>query len=189
MPAPPIHAVVLAPHPETQTRAVHGIGARLSRTSDGTLAVTYRIEGELNGVRVPGLRPARPVDGLWQHTCCEIFIARKDVAGYHEFNLAPSGEWAAYRFERYRERAPLNNNKELEPLDPQIAVRHAANALELDALIALNRLSPRHADGMLSLALAVVVEDRNGLLSYWALRHPPGQPDFHHPHAFALELA
>jgi hypothetical protein len=28
----------------------------------------------------------------------------------------------------------------------------------------------------------------SGALSYWALRHPPGKPDFHHPAGFALEL-
>jgi hypothetical protein len=32
------------------------------------------------------------------------------------------------------------------------------------------------------------VEDRSGSLSYWALRHAAGKPDFHHPDAFALEL-
>jgi len=25
-------------------------------------------------------------------------------------------------------------------------------------------------------------------LSYWALRHPPGGPDFHHADCFAMEL-
>jgi hypothetical protein len=33
-----------------------------------------------------------------------------------------------------------------------------------------------------------VVEEKDGLLSYWALNHPPGKPDFHHPDAFVLEL-
>ena len=32
------------------------------------------------------------------------------------------------------------------------------------------------------------IEDEAGALSYWALRHPPGKPDFHHPAGFALEL-
>ena len=39
------------------------------------------------------------------------------------------------------------------------------------------------------IALAAVIEDENGGLSYWALRHPPGKPDFHHPNGFALEVA
>jgi hypothetical protein len=32
------------------------------------------------------------------------------------------------------------------------------------------------------------VEDVDGILSYWALRHPAGKPDFHHTDAFALQL-
>ena len=36
--------------------------------------------------------------------------------------------------------------------------------------------------------LTAVVEDDRGSLSYWALRHAPGNPDFHDPDAFALEL-
>jgi len=34
----------------------------------------------------------------------------------------------------------------------------------------------------------VVVEELDGSHSYWALRHPPGKPDFHHSDAFALEI-
>lgn len=28
----------------------------------------------------------------------------------------------------------------------------------------------------------------DGGRAYWALHHPPGQPDFHHPPGFALRL-
>jgi len=45
-----------------------------------------------------------------------------------------------------------------------------------------------HLSASLSLALSAIVEDDSGKLSYWALRHPPGEPDFHHPDAFALEI-
>jgi hypothetical protein len=40
----------------------------------------------------------------------------------------------------------------------------------------------------LQLAFSAIIEDDQGVLSYWALTHPPGRPDFHHPDAFALEL-
>ena len=140
--------------------------------------------GDFKRLRVPPPRTPHRGERLWEHTCCEIFIARKGLPAYHEFNLAPSGEWAAYAFERYRESVPLVD----ETLDPQVRVRAAEGKLELDALIHLDRLSPIHARASLSLALSVVVEDRNGALSYWALRHPSGKPDFHHPDAFALEL-
>lgn len=150
------------------------------------LAVTYVIEGGLDRVRVPAPHEAPGVaDRLWEHTCCEIFIARNGVPGYYEFNLAPSGEWAAYAFERYRERVVLDD---ANALDPQIAVRRFEKKFELNALILLDRLSPTHADSALALGLAAVVEDQDGSLSYWALLHPPGKPDFHHPDAFALTL-
>jgi hypothetical protein len=28
----------------------------------------------------------------------------------------------------------------------------------------------------------------DGVLSYWALQHPPGNSDFHHADAFALQI-
>jgi hypothetical protein len=34
-----------------------------------------------------------------------------------------------------------------------------------------------------------VIEAIDGTLSYWALAHAPGSPDFHHLDCFALELA
>lgn len=136
-------------------------------------------------MRLPAPGPRCIADKLWQHTCFEVFIARKGLPAYHEYNLAPSGEWAVYAFERCRERAVLDNAKEL---DPQIGVRRMAKKLEIDALIHLDRLSPAHAGSALSLALSAVIEGQDGSLSHWALWHPPGKPDFHHANAFALEL-
>lgn len=188
MSSPLIQTVTLTPHPETRGTAVRVIGARVSRMPGGVLAVTYILEGDLDRLRVPAPTPPRMGDRLWQHTCCEIFIAHEGAPAYHEFNFAPSGEWAAYAFERYRERAPLLGGGDAQELDPQIAVRRAAEKLELNALIRLDRLSPLHLDAKLSLALAAVIEDQEGVLSYWALAHPPGKPDFHHPDAFQLTL-
>jgi hypothetical protein len=158
---------------------------------DGMLAVTYALHGDLDRVRIPAPKSPRIGHELWQHTCCEIFIkahtidSSSGVTAYHEFNFAPSGEWAAFEFERYREGTSLTN----EALDPQVIVRSGAGKLELDASIRLDRLSPAHSKALLSLALSAVVEELDGSLSYWALKHPAGKPDFHHPDAFALELS
>ncbi len=38
------------------------------------------------------------------------------------------------------------------------------------------------------LGLAAVVEETNGTITYWALTHPSGKPDFHHIDGFALEF-
>jgi hypothetical protein len=108
------------------------------------------------------------------------------MPAYYEFNLAPSGEWAAYAFDGYR------SLRAGEPLAgypaPEVTVRGAASRLELDAVIRLDRLPALDAGAPLALAVSAVVEERGGALSYWALRHAPGKPDFHHAEAFALEL-
>jgi hypothetical protein len=124
------------------------------------------------------------VDRLWQHTCFEVFISVEGHSAYHEFNCAPSGEWAAYAFRRYREGAPLADDE----LAPSIIVRSAGDGLALDAIVRLDRLPTTEPHAPLQLALSAVVEEKDGALSYWALKHPPGKPDFHHPDAFALEL-
>jgi hypothetical protein len=170
-------------HPDRGSDTVRRVLAGLRREPDGSLAVAYVIEGEAARLRIPARRAPGRGERLWQHTCCEIFIAREGLTGYHEFNFSPSGEWAAYAFERYRESRPLTNEK----LDPQICVRNAADRLELEAVIPLHRLFPG-VQAKVSIALSVVIEDAGGTLTYWALRHPPGKPDFHHPEAFALVL-
>lgn len=183
-PSPVVHALSLTPHSEAPDTAVRRIDARVCRVENGALTVAYVLEGLLDRVRVPAPRAPRFADRLWQHTCFEIFIRHQGEPGYHEFNLSPSGEWAAYAFERYREGAPLID----ETLNPQVTVRSAAGKLDVEAVIRLDLVSPTYARTALTLAVSAVVEDRDGVLSYWALRHPAGKPDFHHPDAFALRI-
>jgi hypothetical protein len=154
------------------------------RESDATLAITYSFEGDLARVRVPAPREPRIAHGLWQRTCCECFIALEGEPGYHEFNFAPSGEWAAYAFAKYREGEALVD----EALNPRIGVRRSSDRLELDASIPLQRLSAGHARERLLVALSAVIEDEAGALSYWALTHPAGRPDFHHRDSFTLRI-
>ena len=140
------------------------------------MQVTYVLEGDIGRVRVAPPRPPRIAERLWQHTCCELFVAREGASGYREFNLSPSGEWAAYAFERYREGSRLINTS------VEIALRHGAGRLELAASI------PVTENGKLRVGLSAVIEEVAGTLSYWALKHAAGKPDFHHPEAFAMEL-
>jgi hypothetical protein len=186
MPPELVHAVTLACHPDTPTDAVSGMTARVYRNPGGRLAVSYIVKGDLARVRVPAPRGQSPSDRLWEHTCCEIFIARKGAPAYHEYNFSPSGEWAAYAFERYRARPADEPQPSWPP--PRITVRSGGGALELDAVISLDGLASQPG-ARLTLAVSAVIEDSEGKLSYWALRHPAGKPDFHHPDAFALELA
>ena len=179
-----VRTVALRPHRQTPTDAVHAIEARVHRSSDGTLAVTYTLQGDLDRVRIPERRPARVTERLWQHTCCELFVRRAGAPAYHELNFSPSGEWAAYGFERYREGARLLDAS----VDPHVTVRRGSGVLELGAVVKLERLSPMYGQASLAGSITVVVEDRDGVLSYWALAHPADRPDFHHGSAFVLEL-
>ena len=171
-------------HPHAPSHAVQSVTANAERTADGKLALSYSLAGDLARLRVPPPGPARIGWKLWRHTCCEVFVRTRSGTRYHELNFSPSGEWAAYAFARYREGAPLGD----ESLNPQIAVTPGRDRLDLSALVDLARLSPEYVRAPLALGLTVVAEDENGALSYWALRHAPGQPDFHHAESFALEI-
>jgi hypothetical protein len=146
----------------------------------GGLALTYRIAGA-GALRIPPPAVPAATDELWRHTCCEAFIATVDRSDYLEFNLSPSGCWAAYRFTGYRER----DSGWLPPAAPTIAVRRDGNALELAATLPA-ALLPNGATPELS--LTVVVEDLAGALSYWAPAHVGERPDFHLRAAFTLRL-
>jgi hypothetical protein len=54
--------------------------------------------------------------------------------------------------------------------------------------VSLGHLADLRDVHRLRIALAAVIEDDNGELSYWGLRHPHAKPDFHHPNGFALEV-
>ena len=159
------------------------IVAQGQRSPAGMLAVQFSLDGDVRALRIPAPRPPRSVGGLWEHTCFELFVAGDDE-GYHEYNFSPSTEWAAHAFRRYREGGLLAD----EAFAPSIVVRDEPGGLQLQATVSLDRLSAAYATGLLRLGLAAVIEDARGTLSYWALRHPPGRPDFHHPDAFALRL-
>lgn len=167
--------IELVLHPQTPAAAVRGVLAAAARSPGGLLALRYRIEGDLGRLRIPAPRAPALGERLWQHSCCEAFVGPAGTAAYREFNLSPSGEWAAYAFQSYRQGEPWRAP------DPEIEVRSSGGELELQARIPA-------PPGRLRLALCAVIEDGAGALSYWALRHPAGKPDFHHPDAFALEL-
>ena len=170
-------SAALERHPATPCAALRGITASVERSSQGALRVAFALDGDIERLRIPPPGTPRAAERLWQHTCCEVFIARDGVPGYREFNFSPSGEWAAYAFARYREGSQLD-----QVPAPEIAVRRGRERFELEASIALAEKRT------LRIGLAAVIEEDNGALSYWALKHAPGKPDFHHPQAFALGL-
>jgi hypothetical protein len=174
----------LVPHPSTPISAF-GVAAAVEWSGTGALRFAYRLVGSLARVRVPAASPSRRADRLWEHTCFEAFVGLAGAPAYVELNFAPSGAWALYRFDRYREGAPLVPDE----VAPRIAVVRGPEHLDLEATVALDAWPPAYGTAALCIGLTAVVETTDGRLSYWALRHPAAMPDFHHADGFAVRLA
>jgi hypothetical protein len=175
--------IALTCHPSTRPDAVRSIRVLARRPSGAELQLTYRLEGDIARIVVPP--PSAPRIGveLWRHTCFEAFVALEGLSSYHEFNFAPSREWAVYAMRGYRDGAPLAE----ESIRPELAMRSSDGRLELDALVHLDRLSATHAAGSLRVGLFAVIEASEGF-SYWALHHHGAKPDFHDATGFALVI-
>jgi hypothetical protein len=170
-------------HPDSKCDAVTGINVEVERRNSG-VTLRYAMMGSMNNVRMAPLAAATRADGLWQHTCFEAFIRSPKGAAYFEFNVAPSTQWAVYRFAGYRDgmaRAVLARG-------PHLDVRSNTESFTLQIDFELRDPSELSHDGPWNVGLSAVIEETNGRMSYWALAHPRGKPDFHHPDCFALEL-
>ena len=175
---------VLIAHPDTPREPVAGIAVEAQLQSADTLLCSFSLHGDVSRVRISGVGAGVRAEGLWQHTCFEAFVAADGVPGYYEFNFSPSLGWAAYQFAGYRAGmtpAPLAQA-------PGLNVRRNSQRLELAATVHLAGLKELYQARLLHLGLAAVIEDTNGRLSYWALEHAPGEPDFHQRDGFTLEL-
>jgi len=170
-------------HPLTRAEAVLAVEVLVTRSLGAELQMTFRLLGDISRIRVPSSGESRIATQLWQHTCFEAFIAVEGQPAYHEFNFAPSGEWAVYAFTGYRNGGLLAN----ELMRPDITVCATGNRLDLKSVVRLESLSAVHQLASLRVGLAAVIEDDDGL-SWWALRHQADRPDFHDPDGFALLL-
>jgi hypothetical protein len=173
--------MTLLPHPSASGEAVRSIEASVARYPNGLLYISYTVAGEPSRLAIPVPQPPRRADELWRHTCFEAFIATRVASAYVELNFSPSGAWASYAFRAYRE--PAIGCEAAEA--PSITMVRGEETVMLEASIGL---ACARGDAPLRIALAAVIEDTGGALSYWALRHPPGKPDFHHAHGFALQI-
>jgi hypothetical protein len=168
--------VELKPHPDTPCAAVAAITVEAERDGDA-LRLRYRATGRMSDLLVPAPAFCERVDELWKHTCFEAFV-RGDDGRYCEFNFSPSTQWAAYAFDGYRA-----GMRRFEMSALALDTTAGDDWLEVEAVVTPG------ATGRWRVGLSAVIEGTNGVKSYWALRHPPGKPDFHHADGFVLEFA
>lgn len=178
----PRHA--LLPHPTSIVGSVQALQVAVSHLGTDQLRLCYSLIGDLAQLKLPEPRPAVRADGIWRHTCFEAFIASSNGAEYWEFNFSPSGAWAAYHFRAYREgMAPL-----MKGSTPLTSMRIAGDTMDLEVTLDLSWLARSQPAVGLRAGFAAVIEDRAGVLAYWALAHSREKPDFHHADSFIAQL-
>ena len=172
-------------HPDSRSVAVTSIDVEIARPRDGRLEFSYIVAGHMSSIRMPSTAANIRSDGLWRHTCFEAFIRAAPDTEYYELNFSPSGQWAAYQFSRYRNGMRAAN----EITEIPIEMRSSPHGCTLQASLSLDQFRDLPRDRSWCLGLSAVIEDANGGISYWALTHPPGKPDFHHANGFVCEFS
>lgn len=182
-----MHVLPLVCHPATPCSYISAVTVRVDSVTPDLAVFYYQVEGDIDRLRLPSQRRSAHTDELWRHTCFEAFVRERGARSYLEFNYSPSSEWAVYRFEDYRQGM---HAIEPEPA-PKIICRRREDRLEADVDVHLAALLDSRAGDAaqdLLVAVAAVLEADDGKISYWALAHPPGKPDFHHADGFVLTL-
>jgi hypothetical protein len=146
---------------------IRAVTAQIRSTATGCEA-EFRLDGRIGAIVVPGHQPSERTDNLWQTTCFEIFWQPLGGTAYREFNLSPSGRWAAYDFDSFRE------GMRDAPVDAMaVSCAHDDTGLVLKASIAADLPAPAQV------ALNAIVDHGDGNRQFWALAFPPGKPEFH----------
>ena len=171
-------------HPGSQCTAVTGIDVDVERPHPSHLVLHYSVTGRIGELRLPPSAAPTRAQGLWQQTCFEAFVRVLPSTAYHEFNFAPSTQWAAYRFSAYRHEMSVADDVGA----PRIEAQSQGERYRLKASLSLAGVSSLPTDAAWRLGLSAVIEETSGRKSYWALAHPPGKADFHHADCFACEL-
>lgn len=171
-------------HPGSRCVAATRIDVEIGRPRPGNLVLHYSVTGRIGDLRMPPAGAPTRAQELWQHTCFEAFVRAPLSTAYYEFNFAPSMQWAAYRFSAYRREMLVADDVSA----PRIESQSRDPLYQLRASLELDALSGLPSDAAWRLGLSAVIEETSGRKSFWALAHPPGKPDFHHPDCFAYEL-
>ena len=172
-------------HPDSDCLAADRIEVEIARPHADILALSYIVTGRIGDIRLPPVTEPLRSDELWRHTCFEMVVRGASGAAYYEFNFAPSTQWAAYRFSGYRSGMAVAT----EIGATAITVESKPDCYTLQALVALDRLSGLPREATWRLGVSALIEDRNGRMSWWALAHPSGKPDFHHADSFTYEFS
>ncbi|MEM6475620.1 MAG: hypothetical protein AAF687_05580 [Pseudomonadota bacterium] len=150
---------------------IRAVTASITATSTGCEA-EFRFDGDVSAIKLPEAGPSVRTDNLWKTSCFEIFWQPVGGTYYREFNLSPSGRWAAYDFDSFRE------GMRDAPVDA-IAVSSSHSASNGQGELVLKASIAAELPAPAQVALNAIVEHRDGGLQFWALAFGPGKPEFH----------
>jgi hypothetical protein len=173
----------LVPHPSTLPGGPpFEVWARVEHAASlGAVATTniwFGVSAPADRFVIPPLTEPWRADELWRTTCFEAFFGAAGSRTYREWNFAPRGNWAAYDFSACREgMAPAD-----VPSPPYIRMEDNFTWWTVGATIAVD------AEPKWELGLSAVLEEQDGIKSYWALAHSSEKPDFHARDCFIAKL-
>ena len=170
-------------HPDSPASPVERVEVVAVHLPNGKFSLIFTLLGDIARVVLPHAGEPERTDGLWRSTCLEAFLKPPRGEAYFELNFAPSAQWAAYRFDGYR-----SGMTAIDVLPPVVSSVRGTTHYGLVAGIDLSAEPDLAPWETWTAGFSAVIEADNGSLSYWALAHPPGKPDFHHPACFTLEL-
>jgi hypothetical protein len=158
------------------------INGRVNRKGD-LLSIDYQLFGDLNAISIapPTSTPSRQFH-LWEATCFEFFIGIPGDANYWEFNLSPSGDWAVFALDDYRQ----GLRDELAFTSLPFKVDRYPNYITLSLEFDLSELILAEQD--LEMSVTTVIKSSQDELSYWAINHSGKEADFHLRKSFVISL-
>lgn len=159
--------------------AIHHIDVDVERLPAGTLSVRYTASGNIGQLLLPAKSTPERTDLLWHHTCFEAFIKPQPGEAYFELNASPSTKWALYSFSSFREGMANAAAISISPIQVEAG---------RDSLAVTTSVKGLPREPLWRVALSAIIEETNGRKSFWALKHPPEKPDFHHNDCFDLQL-
>jgi hypothetical protein len=139
------------------------------------LKIIFELNAGLADLNIPIFKPAiaQRKDNLWEHTCFEIFLGQHGMQDYREFNLSPAGDWNVYSFSGYRQGIKPEMHFNTLPFDVEIV---SDQELKLAVTIDLKILQDY---SVIDVGLSAVLEQVNGVITWWAIDHQEDVPDFH----------
>lgn len=165
----------LRPFAPTPAAATFQILCDLEFRADA-LEIRYRVQGPIDALVLP-MTVANPHfrDELWTTTCLELFLQEEGQTAYEEWNFSPSGNWAYYHFQSYRQ--PSGGSLRMQPLDPLHWLRNDHQLLLQVRIPMYQAFVAERRD--LRYGLTAVLQLKSGEKQYWALDHAGDKPDFH----------